>query len=223
MPDNLTLPGTGQVAKTDQLAGGEHVQVIKIADGTADGATMLIITARGAQVEAQGGVASEASDSGFPVKIGGKYNATAIVLSDGDRGDVQLSVNGFMKTELGSSLDAVINAVEADNVGVVPFRRADAFQATVNSADASGADQAVKAATASKRHYISDLIISVGSAISVTLKDGATIIGQPMYLAANTTIHLRLGTPLMGSINTAFNIRTSGAGNVSVTALGYTV
>ena len=38
----------------------------------------------------QGQIASGATDSGNPVKIGGKYNATLPTLTDGQRGDVQL-------------------------------------------------------------------------------------------------------------------------------------
>lgn len=42
-------------------------------------------------------VASGAADSGNPVKVGGKYNATPPTLDDGDRGDIQLDVNGNLK------------------------------------------------------------------------------------------------------------------------------
>lgn len=41
-----------------------------------------------------GNVASGASDSGNPVKIGGKYNSTKPTLTNGQRGDTQVEING---------------------------------------------------------------------------------------------------------------------------------
>lgn len=40
--------------------------------------------------QVQGTAASGATDSGNPVKVGGKYNATLPTLTDGQRGDLQL-------------------------------------------------------------------------------------------------------------------------------------
>lgn len=42
-----------------------------------------------------GNVASGATDSGNPIKSGGKYNSSPITLTDGQRGDTQLDVNGY--------------------------------------------------------------------------------------------------------------------------------
>jgi hypothetical protein len=43
---------------------------------------------------AVGNVASAASDSGNPVKTGGKYNSTKPTLTNGQRGDTQVEING---------------------------------------------------------------------------------------------------------------------------------
>ncbi len=64
-----------------------------------------------------GDVAAGAADSGNPVKIGGKYNATAPTLDDGDRGDAQLDVNGNLKTttaavEVWSFFDTIADDVD---------------------------------------------------------------------------------------------------------------
>lgn len=48
-------------------------------------------------VYADGGVASAATDSGNPVKVGGKYNLTPPTLTDGQRGDLQQDANGYAK------------------------------------------------------------------------------------------------------------------------------
>jgi len=45
----------------------------------------------------EGGVAAGAADTKNPIKVGGKYNATAPTLDDGDRGDVNLDVNSNMQ------------------------------------------------------------------------------------------------------------------------------
>jgi hypothetical protein len=45
-----------------------------------------------------GDVAAGAADSGNPIKVGGKYNAAAPTLDDGDRGDLQLDINANLKT-----------------------------------------------------------------------------------------------------------------------------
>src|SRR6476469_67770 len=47
-----------------------------------------------------GGVASGSADSGNPLKVGGKYNSTPITLTDGNRGDVQLDANGYLKVNV---------------------------------------------------------------------------------------------------------------------------
>lgn len=51
-------------------------------------------------VPVAGDVASAATDSGNPVKIGGKYNATPPTFTDGQRGDLQLGNKGYVRTEL---------------------------------------------------------------------------------------------------------------------------
>lgn len=48
-----------------------------------------------------GTVASGTADSGNPVKVGGKYNATLPTLTDGQRGDMQLSPFGQVRTQSG--------------------------------------------------------------------------------------------------------------------------
>jgi len=47
-----------------------------------------------------GGVASGSADSGNPLKVGGKYNSTPVTLTDGNRGDVQLDANGYLKVNV---------------------------------------------------------------------------------------------------------------------------
>lgn len=64
-----------------------------------------------------GGVASGAADSGNPVKVGGKYNASPITLTDGNRGDVQLDVNGYTKVNVTNANSNVANNSDAVAAG----------------------------------------------------------------------------------------------------------
>jgi hypothetical protein len=50
--------------------------------------------------EVQGNVASGATDSGNPVKVGGVYNSTPPTLTNGQRGDLQLTAKGSAQASL---------------------------------------------------------------------------------------------------------------------------
>lgn len=62
-------------------------------------------------VAAQGTVASGAADSGNPVKVGGRYNASTPTLSDGQRADLQLDASGNTKVYLATKLDNTNDSV----------------------------------------------------------------------------------------------------------------
>lgn len=49
------------------------------------------------RVSADGNVSAASVDEGNPVKIGGRYNTTLPTLTNGQRGDAQLDVNGNMR------------------------------------------------------------------------------------------------------------------------------
>lgn len=104
-------PGSGIQVSAD-LVDSKYVQYVKIMDGT-DGSGTVLALSGGAvpvtfsstpAVTVTGNVASGVADSGNPVKVGGKYNFTTPTLVDGQRGDLQLTVNGFLRTELASLL-----------------------------------------------------------------------------------------------------------------------
>jgi hypothetical protein len=54
-----------------------------------------------------GTVADAATDSGNPVKTGGKYNSTQPTYTDGQRGDTQLTARGNTRVEIMSSTTAI--------------------------------------------------------------------------------------------------------------------
>jgi len=63
------------------------------------------------QCKVTGAIAHDAADSGNPIKIGGKYNAADETLDDGDRGDLQLDINGYLKT-IDKSYDSVSDSIK---------------------------------------------------------------------------------------------------------------
>lgn len=65
-----------------------------------------------------GGVASGATDSGNPIKIGGKYNSSPITLTDGQRGDLQLDVNGYTKVNVANTVTVASHAVTVASGGI---------------------------------------------------------------------------------------------------------
>lgn len=54
----------------------------------------------GAPIAMQGNIASAATDSGNPVKVGGVYLTAAPTFTNGQRGDLQLDANGNLKVSL---------------------------------------------------------------------------------------------------------------------------
>lgn len=120
MADNIDItPGTGKTVATDEIAGSKHVQYVKLMDGTADSATPVVYSSTlGFITNPSGNVAHGATDSGNPVKVGAKYSSTAPTLADGQRSNLYVDVNGFLKVMLASLLageDLTNNVIGVQN------------------------------------------------------------------------------------------------------------
>lgn len=83
--------------------------------------TGAIKTATGASAsQVQGNVASGATDSGNPVKVGGVYKATPSTLTDGQRGDLQVGTRGSLNVSLlaiDGTTGASVTTPGADAIG----------------------------------------------------------------------------------------------------------
>lgn len=88
-------PGTGAIAAVDSVSSVLYQQ-IKLIDGTIGSTTGIPGTGDGLFI--QGSVASTATDSGNPVKIGGIYTSTTPTLATGQRVDLQMDSSGNSKT-----------------------------------------------------------------------------------------------------------------------------
>jgi hypothetical protein len=72
-------------------------------------------------VASLGNVAAGAADTGNPVKVGGVYNVTQPTLSDGQRGNVQLTARGEVLTAIGyvGSIASIVTGIGVDASGSV--------------------------------------------------------------------------------------------------------
>lgn len=164
-----------------------------------------------------GASASGAASSGNPVIIAGT-DAGGTVYAP-----IVNATSKGLGVSLVDKLQGIISGAENDNVGVLPVRRADAFQSQVSSADASGT-VAVKAATAAKSIYITDLNLSVNTAMNVKFQDGtAAILIPTMYLPGSATWSKSFITPIKVPGTDAFNVVSSASGSITIVAAGYVI
>lgn len=105
------------ISGTVSLPTGAATAAKQPALGTAGTASSDVITVQGiasmTPVLVTGNVASGAADSGNPVKVGGVYSSSLPTLTNGNRGNLQLDVNGQLLVALGTQLDATNDTVGA--------------------------------------------------------------------------------------------------------------
>lgn len=78
---------------------------------TAAGDTPLLVDSSGRVLIGGGSVAAGATDSGNPIKVGGKYNATLPTLTDGQRGDLQVDAKSIQLVNLAYALSQAIDSI----------------------------------------------------------------------------------------------------------------
>lgn len=86
--------------------------------GTTNGLA-LDATLTGGNQQVQGNVASAATDSGNPVKVGAKYLATKPTFTDGQRGDLQIGTRGSVAVSLFVADSNTAQSFMADNANAV--------------------------------------------------------------------------------------------------------
>lgn len=179
---------------------------VNIQDGgnsiTVDGAVTASNTA--------GDVAHDSSDSGNPVKVGGKaYNfdgtAPGTAVAEGDRAQVITDVYGrpFVET-------------------AHPTR----WSVNENHTTAQTNNELKATPGAGLRLYITDIILSTDTAMNIKLVEdtGGTpvTIAGPYYFAANGGMHTNFRNPIPVTADKNLGFTSSAAGNHAVTINGYT-
>lgn len=116
---------------------------------------------------AVGNVAAGATDSGSPVKVGGKYNSSAPTLTTGQRGDLQLDAAARLLTANGASV-----------IGGASFLNIAAGQATTTVKSGAGTLYTIvlnSAATATNTTTIYDNTAASGTVIARPAATTATV------------------------------------------------
>jgi len=119
--------------------------------------------------DVQGNVASGASDSGNPVKIGGRYNSTQPTLTNGQRGDIQQDTRGNIKATLMVNDTGTTISAEADNADGV------ASSATTNNLSAMARNTVYNGTTWDRQlgNATDGTLVNLGANNDVTVTSGA--------------------------------------------------
>lgn len=152
--------------------------------GTTNGLALDATLTNGNQ-QIQGNIASAATDSGNPVKIGGKYAATKPTLTDGQRGDLQVGTRGSLSVQLYNVDSGNAEMFLADNANAV------AVSATANKMAVVARDTVFNGTTwdlapgdATNGAWVN---IKAGS-INALLNPSGTILNTfSIHLTSNTT------------------------------------
>lgn len=124
---NKASISAGGAVKVDGSASTQPVSGTVTANvGTTNGLA-LDATLTGGTLKAQGNVASAATDSGNPVKVGGVYNSTLPTFTNGQRGDLQLNANGGLILGGGTVASGATDANNPIKVGGVYHTTAPTF------------------------------------------------------------------------------------------------
>ncbi len=122
--DVITVQGIASMTalKVDGSAVTQPVSGTITANAGTGNFTVIQGTASSLKVEPAGNVASGATDSGNPIKVGGVYNSTLPTLTNGQRGDAQLTAKGQLQAVLmdaaGNGRGANVNASNQLSVSV---------------------------------------------------------------------------------------------------------
>jgi len=206
MADNLGYtPGTGADIASDEVS-TVHYQIIKIADGTAEGTTRWIVTTRGAG-EVEGPTGHDSPSAANPLLIG----AHAVSAE-------QTAVANADLTRLITDLVGKLIVLPYANPENLVSGKTAAITDTTNT-------QVLAAAGAGVRNYVTTILVTNSHATVGTLvkiNDGSTEIFSGYAAAAGGGFAISLVSPLRGTANTAVNAQcgTTGA-NVYVSATGY--
>lgn len=95
----VELPTDG----TGVLATVSTVTTVGTVTSVTQNADVRQSTASNLNAQVVGNAASAATDSGNPVKAGGKYNSSPITITDGQRGDLQLDANAYLKVSIAAA------------------------------------------------------------------------------------------------------------------------
>jgi len=150
-------------------------------------------------VTATGNVASAATDSGNPVKMGSVYNSTKITVTNLQRVDSQGTVNGFQRVDLGTALGQTIDSITAYSEG----QKATYSVGVIGLAPAASA---------------TDIFTITGSATKTIRITRIQVSGTATAAGAYSLVVLRRSTANTGGTSTAPTISSHDTADPNATA-----
>lgn len=165
-------------------------------------------------VNVLGNVASGASDSGNPVKVGGVYNTSAPTLTNGLRGDAQMDVAANLKVYLATKLDSTNDSITLGG-GLMPTGTALNTYSNHITANATNTPTASTA-------YISSIAVSNevgGTTSTLTIQDKQ---GTPLKLVNGLATTALTTAPTIISFNTPVKM-VSGIDIITAGAVAATI
>ena len=162
-----------------------------------------------------GNVAAGATDSGPPVKVGGKYNSTLPTLTDGQRGDAQLDSRAQQLVNLGVTLDETNDRIRAVGEG---YKASYSAVAVALAPAATATDIFEIKGSATKTVRITRIAVS-----GVATAAGAYVFQLIKRSTANTTGTSSAPTPVPHDSNSAAATATLKAYTANPGALGTAV
>ena len=201
------------VVASDQSAIPISASSLPLPTGAAQDSTLT-----SGNLKAQGNVASGATDSGNPVKVGGVFNSSPPALATGQRGDLQLDTSGNLKvTNSGTqTVSGTVAATQSGTWTVQPGNTANTTpwlttinqggnSATVTAANALKVDGSAVTQPISGSVGLSAGVNQVGSVIVQDANSNSifTTTADPGPGARGLIVRLPASTITIGSVNLA--------------------
>lgn len=140
--------------------------------------------------------------------------------------DVRARVSTYASGNVTVKAVATVGAATGHtNESTIAVYSSESFQATITSANATSAT-AVKAKTAAKKIYVTDMVISTDTAMNIQVQDDTgtpVVLIEQMYFPANSIWSKQFKTPMVVDTNKDLDIIASASGNISVYVSGFVI
>lgn len=238
--DGASSPVTSIAKETggnlDTIAGDttsldSKISACNTADVTISGSVLPTGAATSAKQPALGTAGTASSDV---ITVQGIANMTALSVTEASAGAIKTAVEiidnaisgNEMQVDVVGSLPAGTNSIGQVQPSKYPTTDDAEYMNKYYTSAGAATDGIVWSPASGKRWYVTDLIVSVSAATTVTLEDdkaGGDAVVLKVDLAANGGFCKRFVTPLASGEDAADLIVTTTAGNLYITATGYEV
>ena len=163
-----------------------------------------------ASIEDLDEVASGSADSGNPVKVGGVYNATPPTLDDGDRGDMQVDVNGNVKVTQATKIfgeDSTNDIMKVEQQFVYKYQAAAAVNVIAKASAGYLKGIIIGADVAGAVIEISDHATDGNGAVIIKLAGATLMTSTGGYIPINCKMSAGISADLINQTDVTFIYR----------------